>query len=361
MRHTVRFADGVAEIAEPGRIFLEVGPGTTLTTFARENIRGMTTCASFASLPHPKDPQTEPAFILQTLGKLWMAGVEVNWNHVHKGERLHRVPLPTYPFERQRYWAGAEAAGEEVREAGPPEKKADLADWFYAPSWTRSVAPSALASGEKLGPWLVFLDAGGFGAYATQQLSARRERFTTVTAGKSFAQLSERSYTIDPARAEDYLRLLHQALNQAGTEANLWPRSVLFLWGLDGGREAFHCLLRLSQAFGDSGRRDPVDSVIVSAEMHSVTGRETVDPEQALMAGPCKVMPCEYPFIRCRGVDICRADWSPALWSLSFCESLACPCRPEQWRIATAGDGSRRLSLSACPPSPLGRASRAST
>ena len=114
LRQTVRFADGIRELAAPGRIFLEVGPGQTLATFASENIRSMAGektqgCEVFGSLPHPKDPRPEAAFILNTLGKLWMAGVAVNWDGVHAGERVHRVPLPTYAFERRRYWAGDSA------------------------------------------------------------------------------------------------------------------------------------------------------------------------------------------------------------------------------------------------------------
>jgi acyl carrier protein len=50
------------------------------------------------------DRQSDVAFLLNTLGQLWLAGVQINWQCFYADERRHRVPLPTYPFERQRYW-----------------------------------------------------------------------------------------------------------------------------------------------------------------------------------------------------------------------------------------------------------------
>jgi acyl transferase domain-containing protein len=43
-------------------------------------------------------------FLLNTLGQLWLAGIEIDWSKFYAGQQRYRVPLPTYPFERQRYW-----------------------------------------------------------------------------------------------------------------------------------------------------------------------------------------------------------------------------------------------------------------
>jgi acyl transferase domain-containing protein len=59
---------------------------------------------AIASLRHPKDKQSDVAFLLNALGKLWLSGVEVIGQGFYAHERRHRLPLPTYPFERQRYW-----------------------------------------------------------------------------------------------------------------------------------------------------------------------------------------------------------------------------------------------------------------
>ncbi|MEG4005587.1 type I polyketide synthase [Microcoleus sp. Pol11C1] len=105
LRQTVRFADGIAELLkEPKRILLEVGPGRTLSTFARDCLEENTQTIVLSSLRHPKDRLSDIEFLLKALGRLWLAGVSVNWSEFYRHERRDRIPLPTYPFERKRYW-----------------------------------------------------------------------------------------------------------------------------------------------------------------------------------------------------------------------------------------------------------------
>ena len=56
------------------------------------------------SIRHLKDEQSDIAFLFTNLGKLWLAGDKINWPKFYENEARHRVPLPTYPFERQRHW-----------------------------------------------------------------------------------------------------------------------------------------------------------------------------------------------------------------------------------------------------------------
>jgi acyl carrier protein len=93
---------------DSNRIFLEVGPGQTLSTFARQHSGGSKGRVVLSSLRHPKEEKSDSAFILNTLGRLWLAGVQVDWSGFYKDEHRYRLPLPTYPFERQRYWIDVE-------------------------------------------------------------------------------------------------------------------------------------------------------------------------------------------------------------------------------------------------------------
>jgi len=105
MRQTVRFSDCIQELLkDPLKVLLEVGPGQTLTMLARQHPDGSKGRMVLSSIRHPKERKSDIAFILNTLGRLWLAGVEVDWSGFYKDERRHRLPLPTYPFERQRYW-----------------------------------------------------------------------------------------------------------------------------------------------------------------------------------------------------------------------------------------------------------------
>jgi acyl transferase domain-containing protein len=103
----VQFAAGLQHMCSPtAPVFLEVGPGQMLTSLAEQYLagKGLADRVALASLPHASDAQPDRAFILSTLGNLWLAGIEPDWAGVHRDERRNRVLLPTYPFERQRYW-----------------------------------------------------------------------------------------------------------------------------------------------------------------------------------------------------------------------------------------------------------------
>src|SRR5207247_506306 len=96
------------------RAFLEVGPGQTLTTLLRQQLGRGGSHAVIASLPTAGDEGTDTQSMLMAAGRLWMAGAELDWSGIHGHARRRRVRLPTYPFERKRYWVDPvpPAAGE---------------------------------------------------------------------------------------------------------------------------------------------------------------------------------------------------------------------------------------------------------
>ena len=103
LRQTVRFSEGIAELLQQSeRILLEVAPGKTLRTLAnKQKAAGM---VILSSLRHPQNQQSDVAFLLNTLGRFWLEGINVDWSEFYAHEQRHRISLPTYPFERKRYW-----------------------------------------------------------------------------------------------------------------------------------------------------------------------------------------------------------------------------------------------------------------
>ncbi|MEM9164697.1 MAG: type I polyketide synthase, partial [Cyanobacteria bacterium P01_F01_bin.4] len=104
IRQTVRFADGVNLLCQdPDQILLEVGPGKSLCSLVKQNPFAFWKTI-LSSARHPKEDISDVAFVLQTLGQLWLAGLSVDWAKLYAPQSRQRLPLPTYPFERQRYW-----------------------------------------------------------------------------------------------------------------------------------------------------------------------------------------------------------------------------------------------------------------
>ncbi|MFF7649492.1 SDR family NAD(P)-dependent oxidoreductase [Streptomyces sp. NPDC007983] len=112
VRGTVRFADGVEALRSQGvATFLELGPDGVLTAMVGQD--GVPTLR--------RDVSDEQRALLTALGRLHVRGVEVDWEAVFAGTGARRVDLPTYPFQRQRYWLiPDESAGDLALSVGHP-------------------------------------------------------------------------------------------------------------------------------------------------------------------------------------------------------------------------------------------------
>ena len=318
-RETVRFGDGVRLLlGDPDSVLLEVGPGRTLVSLARQSQAGTGSRQILASLPHPGDPQPDAPHALETLGRLWLAGVHVNWRGLHAGKRRRRVLLPTYPFERDRYWIDTR------EEAEAPEAVAwephlgrvpDLGQWFYVPSWARTAPPQRCRPGDLAGHparWLIFADELGLGEGLGTRLLAEGKAVTLVRPGK-FARHSEDIYELDPRAPEDYSVLLSE-LNAAGK----LPERIVHCWGVtarDAGSPSaerfersqgpgFYSLLFLAQALARESVAEPVEVAVVANQLHTILGDEEVMPEKSTALAVCKGVPQEYPNLRYRSIEI---------------------------------------------------------
>src|SRR5262249_48384641 len=66
----------------------------------------------------------------------------------------------------------------------------------------------------------------------------------------------------------------------------------------------FHSLVCLAQALEKSNVTSPVQITVVSTQLHAVSGGDTVCPSKSTLLGPCKVLPQEYPNLRCKSIDL---------------------------------------------------------
>jgi amino acid adenylation domain-containing protein len=120
LRATVRFAEGVKTLwQQPSRVLLEVGPRTTAATLARQQAKDLKQQIAISSLGSTTEDDGEWATLLQAIGQLWLVGVSLDWSAFYINEYRHRLPLPTYPFERQRYWIDPKPASCPIVEATP--------------------------------------------------------------------------------------------------------------------------------------------------------------------------------------------------------------------------------------------------
>jgi acyl transferase domain-containing protein len=317
MYQTARLSDGIAELLrEPERLLLEVGPGQSLSSLARQHSAcGDERAADiFTTLPSRGDQQ---ASLLTTLGKLWVAGVTVDWSGFSASERRRRVSLPAYPFERQRYWLPSVTRLLEPRSSASVTiaRKPDIADWFYQPIWEQSALATTKPSLLLNRPFLVFVDTRGIGEQAARRLEQAGHTVMRIQAGEQFARLDDRRFSIRPDHSADYIAF-YKALQEMGT----LPGTILHCWSLSQGNaagreyfracqeEGFYSLLFLAQALGAQYDDVPVQILAVSNAVQAVTGAELLRPEKATMLGASTVITQEHPNILCRSIDFAAAE-----------------------------------------------------
>ena len=328
LRQTVRFSDCVQELLrERNRMLLEVGPGRTLCTLVRQHSNEPKEQIVLSSIRHPKEQNSDIAFILETLGRLWLAGVQVDWPGFYKDEKRHRVPLPTYPFERQPYWV-------ESRQSDAPEsvrqnvlrKKLSIEEWLYLPSWKRTLEFAPLSQKiwkEQKLSWLVFLDECGLGAQLVRQLKWQEQEVIAIKKGEKFESIGKESYTINPKAKDDYDNLIKELCTLGKV-----PKKIIHLWSvtlgdcLSSGIEmfsqiqevGFYSLIFLTQALAKQNVTHTIELEVVTNHLYEVTGEEELlCPEKATILGPCKVIPQEHANIRCRNIDLnfCELEKQP--------------------------------------------------
>jgi acyl transferase domain-containing protein len=315
LRQTVRFGEGIkALLEEPEYVVLEVGPGQTLCTLAKMQSGVERARTVFASMRHPYERQSDVAFILSSLGKLALAGVEIDWIAFHAAERRHRVALPTYPFEHRRYWIEPQKDGRTRQST--VGKKPDIADWFYVPSWKRSVRPKPFEAGNPADDpqsWLVFMDDYGLGEALVTRLAAQSQRVIQVTKAERFKQNAETLYALNPARKEDYFALLKHL-----HACNQMPERIVHLWSLTAEeqelseaqffkqmqQDGFYSLVFLAQSLTEENLTSPAQLWVVSNQLQQVESSDVVYAEKATLLSPCKIVPQEAEHITCRYIDV---------------------------------------------------------
>ncbi len=322
MCQTVRFADGLTLLLQKSEmLLLEVGPGQSLCSFAKQHPacdRQRMTLV-IPTLPSVYERSSDLAFLLTQVGKLWLAGVTLDWQGFSAHEERRRVTLPTYPFERQRYWVEPAPATQNTKHqetyTGPNDDLARIADvggWFFVPGWRQAPSPTLYQTAGNLSAsqrnWLILSDSYGIGKQLRERLLQAGQQVSMVVPGAGFARLDESTYSVRPDLRSDYETLFKDLLQQGKL-----PEQIVHLWTLTPGkqqstledtlREGFYGLLALTQALGDQDLEHCAINII-SNNTQEVLGNEHLSPEKALLVGPCRVIAQEYTNLSCRLIDV---------------------------------------------------------
>jgi acyl transferase domain-containing protein len=322
-RRTARFSNALEQLWKiPDCLPLEIGPGHTLGVLAMQHParNALEGAQALSSLRHDYENESDSDFILNNLGKLWVAGIEIDWGKLDARPDPRKISLPTYPFERQRYWI--ESSGGLISTAvakDPAKRKADLTDWFYVPSWKRTVFPDNLSRlTDNVTSWLIVGEQSDFANRFVSILKQRGADVACAFFGKSFASPNGDTYEICVDCLDDYIQLLGKLKTRLKKSLNivhLGPLSTC-INSPDAGYHTssqdfgFYSLLSLAKAIGEQEISVPIRIGVITSQIHEVTGEEKLNPVMATVLGPCGVMPKEYSNVVSFSVDLPTAPSS---------------------------------------------------
>lgn len=309
--NTVRIDRACATIFRiPDAIFLEVGPSQTMTSFLQlQSGRpvGATVLASQRDqryTPEDDNSANEPLTLYTAVARLWTLGVEIDWLALYPDKTRQRLPLPTYAFDTQRFWLDP-VRSPSTGEPSVPEtvgKHPDPTRWFYLPAW-RELPP--LPKTTPVGTWLVLGSASGLGLRLATQLRAHGVKVVQVEYPTESTQATRWDVLFDqteragqPFDQVVYLGLLEPGLSETDSSQ------------LENG---FYAFLALGKSLGRRVFTQTVTLNLVGEDLLSL-GTAVSAPAKAACLGPLRVLPQEYPNLRCRLIDVqlSAVDWQQA-------------------------------------------------
>ncbi|NRD45991.1 type I polyketide synthase [Corallococcus exiguus] len=307
LRDAVRFQDSATLLLnDPEHVFLEVGPGNALATLVRRNAPEGTFPAILSTLPAPRDAQQDAlTHAADAFAKLWLAGAKSTAGRAYKGEARRRIPLPAYPFQRERYdlLKGPPPA---LPRAAAARAATTQGVELTVPSWPRTRASPQVPSlaGQR---WLVLEADTPVAARVSERLRQSGADVVSLVAGQGASDPVTKRFAVDPASPDALGEHLERLRGEDWT-----PAHIAYLWPLvkeprdleSGLATSFHGLLALAKAVGPGAAKTPVTLDVVTTGAHDVTGEEPLLPWQAAAVGASRVLAQEYPGLTVRAVDV---------------------------------------------------------
>ncbi|MBC8946245.1 type I polyketide synthase [Xenorhabdus indica] len=336
-------------------VLLEVGPGSTLAGLAKIQSTGISAYQRVLSSTRGiKQDIQDRQYLLNILGQLWQQGISVDWAAFYRQQKRHRLPLPGYVFQHQRYSLDTLVDDDSYRnplhadQSVPANGRLPLEQWSHQVRWKQMTVPVLDHVSLNGQVFLIFMDRAGIGKRLTTALTQLGGEVWRVIQGKHFhTDTTSRQVTINPQHSEDY-----QALADLLKQQKVRVNNIIHAWSITRSpsialKTAFtnyESLLHIARQFAvdsvssdsfltdsfstdgmetkdglqadiletdvlktDALRTSPSSPLrinILSNRLHVITEHDCNDPAKALLIGPCRVIPKEFEQVQCKSIDI---------------------------------------------------------
>lgn len=233
VRQPVRFSQSMSCVKSLNvDVFIEIGAKPILLGMGRNCLpehRGLW-------LPSLRSVSEDCKQMLSSLAELYVQGIAIDWVGFDGDYERYREPLPTYPFNRQRYWV---EAPDWYRNGVLPQhngnskqsdrKTLDTDNALYQINWKRDLKFHLDSvngnDGKKEGNWLIFADKQGIGEQLALRIRSQGESCTLVKPGSEYQQIGEQECILNPLNLQHFQKLL-QSLPQLSQVVHLWSLDI---------------------------------------------------------------------------------------------------------------------------------------
>jgi len=313
LRETVRFADGLKRLLSdnPNAVFVEVGPGNTLTSLLKQQNGAMIPICINLMRPQ-RESGKEGKYFIAKLGRLWELGLKVNFNVNYENQR-NKVALPAYSFEQETYPAelGLYDSGLSKTVIGTYGRS--LKDWVYYPVWKSSTGYNNIEETNIARRVYLFLSPGTkFADSFSEHLRKRGDNVIEILVGKSFEKKSVDRYYINLFRQDDFIAIFDELGERAASITDVlhgWCLGSETLTELELSENnkrvqtVFFSIKYLLRGLLKQGNLNKKRWILLTNCLHKVSGDEQVIWDQALALGLTNVLPQEYNVL-CRNIDL---------------------------------------------------------
>jgi len=259
----------------------------------------------------------------QRIAALWLSGERINWRSYHSKSIRRKLPLPTYPFEKQRYWPHGQFTTEKNSSFELNNEliaETDLTRCLYQMTWQRlesleeylTITTSPIYFQKKY--WLVLCNQDVFSDRLVSVLNSTDCKVIRVHAAAQFKRLSEKHYEVDAVDRHSYQQLL-SALSEDYPQITEY--SLVHCWGLMTGEVpepcyCFYSLVELARAATTHFLSISFSTLVIQSHVQSVLASDPVIPEKATVLGACQVIPLEFPQFHIMNLDLLESEWLEA-------------------------------------------------
>lgn len=251
-------------------------------------------------------------YFYNSLGEIWKRGGSFHWKELYSGENRNRLSLPTYAFDRDKYWFEKKDRATQQHAI----RKNELENWLYRPVWKQHNGSSRTRMDDQSDSYLIFTDTSGIGEGVKQALLAKGKRVCTVKAGRTFSKLAPHEYEIHPKETEQYLTLIREVF-QPG---QVWK--IVHMWSLldepsffekeisqHVQTPTFYSLLHMGKSFGMLDPQQPIQLFVIASASQSIIGNEALSPYYATAFGAVQVIPQEFGNVHSAYLEISAEEF----------------------------------------------------